>query len=320
MQEYKIVSDEETKIKLIEDFFKNNHLIKKSKILLIETLKDMRPKISKFEDEEFLKYEDNPELDKYKKLYKIYNNIKSLEFDELLLFTFENLNQSYFQDILYINEGKYNKQSCKQILLDFSLNYFKKSQKYLYEHKDKFDKLLKFNSIAYIKTYIYFFVEINYHYNSLCDFSPINKVLDDEDKNNKLVRNVRNIYLWRVYLKKFENFDQFQNFNFKKHKLYIFKELIDKLEEDNTGKNNQYIFNESFIIKNNFEEFKKIQIEIESNNKNFLFNYNLINQNFDIFYCCLVNKSLSYLYNSNKKKYVEKLKNIYKETKDEIIF
>ena len=131
MEEYKIVLDEETKIKLIEDFFKNNHLIKKSKILLIETLKDMRPKISKFEDEEFLKYEDNPELDKYKKLYKIYNNIKSLEFDELLLFTFENLNQSYFQDILNINEGKYNKQSCKQILLDFSLNYFKKSQREL---------------------------------------------------------------------------------------------------------------------------------------------------------------------------------------------
>ena len=316
-QEYKVVSDGETKIKLIEDFFKNNLLIKKSKILLVETLKDMNPKISKYEDIYFLNYEENPELDKYKKLYKIYNNIKSLEFDELLLFTFENLCQSYFQNI-YKKEGDYTKQSCKQILLGNSLTYFKNAQQYLYEHKNKFDKLLKFNSIAYIKSYIYFFVKINYHYNSLCDFNPINNVLDDENKNNKFIRNVRNIYLWRIYLKNFENFELFQNLNYRKYKIPIFKELLDKIEEENNKNNNRYIFGESFIFKNDFEEFKKMQIEIESNNNNFIFNFEKINQNFDIFYCSLVNKALSNLYSNNKNRYVEKLKNIYNETKDKI--
>ena len=48
--------------------------------------------------------------------------------------------------------------------------------------------------------HIYYFVNINYHQNSLCDFDSINKALDDENKNNKPLRNVRNIYLWRVYL------------------------------------------------------------------------------------------------------------------------
>ena len=316
LKQYNVISDDETQIKLIEDFFKNNLLIKKSKMLLIETLKDMRPKITKYEDEYFLNYEENPELDRYKKLYKIYNNLKSLEFDELLLFTFENICQSYFQEILYINEGKFTKQSCKQILLEYSLNYFKKAQQYLYEHKDKFDKLLKFNSIAYIKIYIYYFVDINYHHNALCDFSPINKILDDENKNNKNIRNVRNIYIWRIYLKKFENFDRFLNLNYKKYKIPIIKELIDKLDEENN--NNQYVFNESFVYKKNFEEFKKIQIEIESNKKNFSFKFDEISQNFDIFYCALVNKVLSYLYNNDNKRYKEKLKSIYKETKDGI--
>ena len=54
LQQYKVISFEEIKIKLIEDFFKNNLLIKKSKMLLVETLKDMQPKISKYEDKYFL--------------------------------------------------------------------------------------------------------------------------------------------------------------------------------------------------------------------------------------------------------------------------
>ena len=317
LQQYKILSDEETKIKLIVDFFKNPLLIKKSTILLAETLKDMRPLQN--DDDAFLEIKGNPKLNKYKKLYQIYNNINSLEFNELLLFTFENQCQSYFQEILSRNNGEYNKKSCKEILLENSLNKFIKAQKYLYENKEKFDKLLKFNSIAYIKTYIYFYVEINYHYNNLCDFSKINKVLDDENNKNKVIRNVRNIYLWRVYLKKFENFDQFQNFKYKSHNKIIFKELLYKLEGENNKKNN-YIFNESFINLNKFEEFKKIEIEIYTNIKTFEFNFNEINQNYDILYCALVNKALSNLYNNNNKIYVKKLKKLYETTKKEVQF
>jgi hypothetical protein len=142
--------------------------------------------------------------------------------------------------------------------------------------------------------------------------------LDDENDNNKLIRNVRNIYLWRVYLKKFENFEQFQNFKYKSYKFPIFKELLNKIKEEKSDKNNQYIFTESFISKNNFNEFKKLQIELSMNDKLFLFDFNEINSNFDIFYCSLVNKGLSYLYHSDKQRYINKLKNIYNITKDEL--
>ena len=278
----------------------------------------MRPKISKSSDT-FLKIEENPELIKYKKLLNIYNNINSLEFDELLLFTFENQCQSYFEDILKKYDNIYDKKSYKEILLDNSLDYFKKSQDYLYNHKTHFNKILKFISIAYIKLYILYYVELNYYYNNVCDFDPINKALDDENKSDFLIRNVRNIYLFRVYLRKFENFDMFLNFKYKSYKFPIFKELLDKLEDKNNN-NNQYIFTESFICYNNFEEFKKNEINISINNKNFEFNFDLINNNFDIFYCALVNKVLSYLYHNNQKKYIDKLKIIYEKTKDEVHF
>ena len=130
LQQYKILSDEEIKIKLIEDFFKTPLLIKKSGILLSETLKDMRPIITKNNDDDlFLNTEDNTILNNYKKLFNIYNNIKSLEFDELLLFTFENQSQSYFQDIINENNGEINKKTCKEILLDNSLFKFIKAIK-----------------------------------------------------------------------------------------------------------------------------------------------------------------------------------------------
>ena len=69
-----------------------------------------------------------------------------------------------------------------------------------------------------------------------------------------------------------------------------------------------------------FDEFKKIEIEIYTNTKTFEFNFDEINQNFDILYCALVNKVLSNLYNNNKKIYIEKLKILYESTKKDIEF
>ena len=137
-----------------------------------------------------------------------------MEFDELLLFTFENQMQSYFKEILDKNNGIYDNNSCRELLLENSLDNFIKAKNYLYNNQTVFNKLLKFKSIAYIKTYLHYLVEINFHHNNLCDFNQINKELDDENNNNILVRNVRNIYLWREYLQKFENFEQLKNYNF----------------------------------------------------------------------------------------------------------
>ena len=110
------------------------------------------------------------------------------------------------------------------MLLNLSLEYLKKSIQYLYENKNKNENnLLKLFAIAYIKIYLYYFVEINFNKFDNINWDEINRILDDKDENNKLIREMRNLYIWRLYCKKFENFDQFENFNFEAKKITIYK-------------------------------------------------------------------------------------------------
>ena len=332
-QQNKIIYNEETKIKLIEDFFKNPLLIRKSKIFLSETLKDLKPEIlnenskKKEKDEllvkNFINLNNNKKLIKYKELFAIYNNIKSNEFNELLLYTFETQCQSYFMNILKNNDNKYTERTCKEMLLKVSFEYLKKAIQYLYEQININDNnLLKLLSIAYIKTYCYYYVEINYKYFDICNFDEINILFNDENEKNKLIRNMRNIYIWRIYYKKFENFEKFQNYDFEKKNIPIYKELINLLNSEKKKKNINYIFNQSFITIKSLENYQKISPQIhlflEQNENTINFNFDDINQNFDFFYSILVNKILSYLYGNNKQFYVDKLKKIYELTKNKI--
>jgi gas vesicle protein len=202
--------NEDIKIKLIENFFQNKILIKKSKLLLSETLKDLKPEIyneknKKQESQEvlvqnFMNLTDNKKLSKYQNLIKIYNSIDSKEFNELLLFFLEGQCQSYFSDILSKHKNEYTEKCCEELLLKVSIEYLKKAIQYLYENKNNNDNnLLKLYAIAYLKTYCYYYVEINYHYFDKCNFEEINKILNDKDENNELIRNMRNIYIWRLY-------------------------------------------------------------------------------------------------------------------------
>ena len=332
-QQYNTIFNEEIKIKLIEDFFKNPLLILKCKLFLSETLKNMKPEIykeqknNKITEENlinnFMNFNENKKLLKYNNLINIYNNIESKEFNELLLFTFETQCQSYFNSILNNNKNKYTKKCCTELLLKISLEYLKKAIKYLYEHTNNNDNnLLKLYAIAYLKSFCYFYVEINYNHFDKCNFDKINEVFNDESQNNKLIRNMRNIYIWRLYFKKFENFEQFQDFNFETKNVTIFNELLNKLVAEKEGNKSKYIFKESFITKECFENYKKISpifqfIKIDNN-----INLDLseIVQDFDTFYCSLVNKIVSYLYGNNKNLIYEKMTNIYKLTHDKINF
>ena len=127
------------------------------------------------------------------------------------------------------------------------------------------------------------------------------------------------IYILRIYFKKFENYDKFQNFNFKERNMGILHKVI-KEKDDNDVK---YIFKDSFISKNNLNDYKTISIEINKILSNEKINESIlkeINQNFDSFYCLLVNKFLSFLYGNEKDKFIEKLNIIYKLTYDKINF
>ena len=330
-QQYRSINDEDIRIKLIENFFQNKLLIKKSKIFLSDTMKPLRPEVFYEKNREkepedtliknFMNL-DNKKLVKYKKLLEIYNKIDSEEFNELLLYFFESQCQSYFEEILKNNKYKYTQKCCEELLLKVSLGYLKKAIKFLYENKNNNNEnLLKLYAIAYIKSYCYYYVEINYSYFDLCNFDEINKILDDKDENNQLIRNMRNIYIWRLYFKKFENFDQFQNFEFSKKNMPIYKELAEIIQKEQEGQKN-YIFQYSFISQKYHAYYKKIldQIDIfvSSPDNKLELNFEEMNKNFDAFYCILVNKIISYLYSNEKEKIKKKMKYIFELTNDKL--
>jgi len=378
--QYKLFSDDEIKIKLIENFFKNPLLIKKSKIFLSETLKDMKPEI--FDEnnsaenktaliKNFMNLKDNQKLFKYKNLINQYNSINSKEFNELLLFTFENQCQSYFISILKNNNNQYTEKACQELLLNVSLEYLKKAIKYLYNYyindmndnngnnaintntninndnansnnnnlannngsennnnnlninmnniitKEK-NNLLKLYAIAYIKTYYYYYVEINYNHFEKCSFEQINNLFNIKNEFNKYIRNIINIYIWRLYSKKFENFEEFKNFNFTPKNIPIYKELSDELKENN----DKCAFKENFITNKSFENFiknyNKMIFFIQYEESDIELNIDEINKNFDSFYCALVNLVISNLYGNKKNIIINKMKFIYNLTKEGI--
>ena len=279
------------------------------------------PKIIKLFINNFLNLKENKKLSKYQNLIKIFNSLDSVEFNELLLFFLEELCQSYFNSILNKYNNKYSEKCCEELLLNLSIEYFKKAILYLYENKNNNDnKLLKLYSIAYIKTYCYYYVEINYYHFDKCNFKEINNLLIDKDPNNEKIRNIRNIYIWKLYYTKFENFEQFIKFDFSNRNIPIERELREKLKEE--GQNNYagYIFKESFVSEKWINYYKTILTKIENylNKGNKLqLNFKDINNNFDAFYCLLVNKLLSYIY-TNEKNIIIKLKYIYQLSSDKI--
>ena len=330
-QQYRNIYNEEIRIKLLENFFQNKLLIKKSKIFLCETLKDLKPEMYNEKNKKkepkdvliknFMNLTENKKLAKYKNLIKIYNDINSEIFNEILLFFLEGQCQSYFKAILTKYKNEYSEKCCEELLLNVSIEYLRKAIKYLYEHKNNNENnLLKLYAIAYIKTYCYYYVEINYNHFDKCKFEEINKLFNDKDENNKAIRNMRNIYIWRLYNKKFENFDKFINFEFSKRNIPIYLELSEQLKSEVQDIN--YIFKECLVSQKSSIYYKTILPTIndylkEPDNK-IVLKFDEINNNFDSFYCLLVNKLLSYLYSNKKNDIINKLKYIYEISSDKI--
>ena len=235
-------------------------------------------------------------IEKYKNLYKIYNNNSSKEFNEIILYILENQCQSYFTSILNKHNNEYTEECCNEMILDLSLGYLKKAIQYLYEHKNNNDNnLLKLYAIAYIKTYCYFLVDINYNHFDKCNYEQINILFNDENENNEFIRNMIVIYILRLYCKKFENFELFQSFNLEERNFNICSKILKKSKDNDI----KYIFRESFIANKKYIDiYKKLSIEINKFIINETINESIlteINQNFDFYYCVLVNKYLSFL-------------------------
>ena len=323
-QEYKNIYNEDIRIKLLKKFFNNKSLIKYSKFFLVETLKNFKPEIisNKANNDiqnlllnNFMNI-DCRKFEKIKNIVNICNQINSEEFYQILSYFFEGSCQSYFFDILKKYNNKYTEECCKEILNGLSLEYLKKAIKFNYENKDKNNNnLLKIYSISYIKSYCHFYVIIHKNYYEKCYWDEINKVIYNPNKNiNNGITDMINIYILRLYYKSFRDFEEFLNYDFAIKKVPILEEIIDKLREESI--NEGYVFNESFINSTIHNNYKNILNNIETEIENL--NYELINNNLDTFYCCLVNKTLSFKLGKNKNKIISKMKKIYEETKENI--
>ena len=331
-QEYQNINNEHIQIKLIQNIFGNESLIKKSYIFLVEAMKDMTPGIPEIYNKErdseenllrnFLNIDNNKKLYKYKELYKFLNTINSVKFNEILLYIFELQCQSYFKGILKMHNNEYSGVCCELLLLGLSIKYLKKCLQYIYENKNNNDNnILKIYSIAYIKTYLYYYVEVNYHHFDKCNFSEINQILVDKDENNKFIIFMRNIYIFRLYFQKFDNFEKFKEFDFSAKNIPIYQDIADLLRAEDKNAVD-YIFKDSFISMNNYEQYKSflqpVTLFLLDKENNINLNMDEINKNFDAFYCLLVNKVISYLYGNDKNTIINKMSCLYESIKDDI--
>ena len=235
------LSNENLKIYFIENLIKNELIQKRMKIFLSLIFYDFKPKIkSDIESEEILLQNflslENKSL-KLKEFIKGCNELKSPIFNEVLLHFFECQCQSYFLEILNRYKNNYSEKCCQELLSNMSLIYLKKAIKFLDNENAINNNLLKLNAIGYIKTYCYYYVEINFKYFDKCNFNKINQIFPGNINENNLTRNMRILYFWRLYYKKFENFEQFTHFDFKSKYISFYLELKEKLSSDEKNSN-----------------------------------------------------------------------------------
>ena len=153
-------------------------------------------------------------------------------------------------------------------------------------------------------------MEINISHFDKCKWEEINSFLNNKDEKNQNIRNMRNIYIWRLFCKKCDNFEKFLTLE---RNIPILKEFEERFKKENTSV--KYIFKESFITPNILQNYKKLSLDIENkyikNQRDINLNYDEINGNFDLYYSILVNKIISYKYGNEKNKFINIMKNIY---------
>ena len=311
--QYKNIINEEIRLKILETFFSNKLLLKKSKLFLYLVLKDLKPEIPKNKSQLIPNFLNISKMKNFKNIINIINNIHSNEFNELLLFFLEERCQSYFSDIIKKNNNELNSNCCTDLLLNFSFEYLKEAVEYLCKHNENNDNIiLKLLSIAFIKSYFYHYVDINFHHHDKINSEEINNIFYNKNENNEKVMKMINIYILRLYCRKFENFEQFMSYN---QNICLIKSLSDKLLEIKGNKiENNYIFEHSFIPVKNFDNYKDLIMNMEKKD----IDIKEINNYFDNYYCYLVNKIISFVYGKDKNETIQKMNLLYQKTFEKI--
>ena len=236
---------------------------------------------------EFAKEEDQ--------ILSILDKADNIVLDEIILFCFESSIISFFEkvDEYYFNGVPLDYfKICTEYIKNY---YFKKvDDEYIYQH------LGLLYSIAYIKLYLYFYVEFyqTKNTNFQINFKPLNEIIEkDLESTGKTIQ----LYTLKLFRKYFNSYEEFKNYHWEEHQM---KWTIDNFSFDEKVKSSfEFLFlnlgqNEMYTKINNIFEGLSFN-KFNDNNKEF---NALINDNKKIFIDVIINKILSNLHN---KYYIE---------------
>ena len=261
--EFNKIIFEDYRIKIIEIILDNNELIRYSTQIMTFIINNIL-------DHSIEGIGNNLDIihDSKSNYLKILNNSKKIFLDEILINIFETKINIYFDSIPYASDeilenyypkvyfDKINKINSNNvgIILDQSFKAFQKYLGYLElaaldKKKKNNSHIIKLYALTYVK--IYLSKLLNYlkvRKNNLLDASEIMKII--KGKNNNNFRKVIKIYIFKLIYNDLNNFEEFQNFNFKDYN-------IDFAEEFNFKNQNQSMLNYYFLPLDNDEIYEK---------------------------------------------------------------
>ena len=239
--------------------------------------------------------------------FQILEKNNNIFIDEMLLFYFESKLIKKFNKINNGNEF-FDKNDNKFKYLEFFLNCLE--EMVINKEQNKKSKyLLKLYSIAYIKCY--YWKQVNYLYKSKEDFYLFKNAFQElYDGRSNSFRISMMIYVLKLIFEIFGNLNDFEDEN--KNNINGFKKIKDKVKKDgyydleSIIANNNYGFDFIFLPINGIDKFFEVFNKISKIKKNSLENNDYTNldfakninelNDFDLFYCLLVNLIFSFTY------------------------
>ena len=247
---------------------------------------------------------------------KCINNKNDIKINEVLFYRFEILCMKYFNNILNKNKDDYQKlcgELSKKYLKDAIECYYKPNgQINIY-----LNNIYKLYCIAYIKIYLYYYVNIIYEnkYQEFPDREDVNMILFWMINKQK---HVVKYYTLKLIAKKFQDWKKFVEYynsiSTEKNDLYGFNkyEIILKFEQNENFIKPPFLLHCNKIRENKeYIEFLA-KIQLEGFNKSLFENMFLKPKKFNYLYIFLANHTILYYLHSNKDELAEK-KNILLE-------
>ena len=275
---------------LVETILQNPKLIAHSYPFISIIIKGVvKPSVSKIENNlENLQNSENYSL-------KLINDSKNEIVHDIILSTFENLFNKYFESIpnlsneddksafpMYFNYEENNgKVNETLILFDKSLDIFRQcanlleviyNSKYDNKKEEKIgnELLCQFYCIAYIKMYLFklvHFIDNKLNNQLIGDIDPIIKVIEGNSRNSK-VRQMIKIYVFKIFFYILNNdFQTFKNYNYDNHGIKFFKDLEKRFEEEKIAMLSYYMipYGDEKIYQKFLEDFEKFDAYRRSN-------------------------------------------------------